>query len=160
PAPVVERCDNPSLRFNRVTLVRFDPNEAGRLWVGVEIGGVLTSGDDGQAWEERSAGLSSLDIHGFAIVPEQSGRRLLASTNNDLNVSTDEGRTWAPQQVGRQFAWPYCRGLVQHAARGEVLFLGNGDGPPGSAGALWRSLDGGRTWHELKLPAATNSTIW
>jgi len=56
--------------------------------------------------------------------------------------------------------WIYCRALAQQAGRPEVLFLGNGDGPPGSGGALARSRDGGDTWEKLTLPCEANSTIW
>lgn len=158
-AHIEELSANPALRYNRVTLARFDPVDPDRVWAGVEIGGVLTSPDGGKTWESRCNGLSSLDIHGLAIVPG-AVRRLVASTNNDLNVSVDEGRTWTPQQVGNQFEWPYCRGLVASPAQPTTLYVGNGDGPPGSAGAAWRSTDSGQTWHKLPLPGTLNSTVW
>lgn len=41
-----------------------------------------------------------------------------------------------------------------------VLFLGNGDGPPGQVGALYRSTDAGRSWVRAPLPCVPNSTIW
>ncbi|MBX7075256.1 MAG: hypothetical protein K1X71_19110 [Pirellulales bacterium] len=161
PIPVDERCVNPAVRFNRVTTVAFDPADARRMWVGVEIGGIYTSQDDGQTWIERRAGLSSLDIHGLAIVPlDGHRRRLVASTDNDINHSHDEGATWQPQNVTAQFPHRYCRGIAQQPGQPRVLYLGNGDGPPGSAGAALRSTDGGATWTPLPLPGVINSTIW
>ncbi|HVX10658.1 MAG TPA: hypothetical protein VHC22_05720 [Pirellulales bacterium] len=150
----------PGILFNRVTTLRTDPFERERLWAGVEIDGVWTSRDGGASWNRVGQGLSSADIHGLAIVPRGDRRVLLATTNNDLNISHDDGHTWQPQKVGRQFGYDYCRGLVQRPDRPEVLFLGNGDGPPGSIGAAWRSLDGGGSWHKLALPVVPNSTIW
>ena len=161
PLPAEEVSANPSLRYNRVTYVGFDPQHRRQLWAGVEIGGVFTSFDEGRTWESRSLGLSSLDIHGFAIVPGPGGRRtIVASTDNDINLSFDDGRTWQPQQVARSFPNSYCRGLTPHAVRHDILFLGNGDGPPGTTGAALRSTDGGRTWQRLVLPGVVNSTIW
>lgn len=146
--------------FNRVTTLRADPIEQDRLWAGVEIDGVWTSQDGGTSWRRLGEGLSSADIHGLAIVPRGDRRVMLATTNNDLNISRDDGQTWQPQHVERQFGHAYCRGLAQRPDRPDVLFLGNGDGPPGSVGAAWRSLDGGETWHKLTLPCVPNSTIW
>jgi photosystem II stability/assembly factor-like uncharacterized protein len=159
-APLEERAPNPALRYNRVTYVGFDPLDAARLWVGVEIGGIFTSGDGGASWTPSARGLSSLDIHGLAIVTAGSERRLLASTDNDLNLSTDEGASWQPQRATAGFPYPYCRALAQHPLDSRILFLGNGDGPPGSAGAALRSRDGGHTWQRLDLPGTVNSTIW
>lgn len=150
----------PGIVFNRVTTLRADPIEQDRLWAGVEIDGVWTSRDGGKSWQRVGQGLSSADIHGLVIVPQEGRRTMLATTNNDLNISHDDGQTWQPQKVGRQFGHDYCRGLAQRPDRPEVLFLGNGDGPPGSVGAAWRSLDGGQTWHKLALPGVPNSTIW
>lgn len=150
----------PGIIFNRVTTLRCDPIEQDRLWAGVEIDGVWTSQDRGASWRRIGQGLSSADIHGLAIVPRDGRRVMLATTNNDLNISYDDGQTWQPQNVERQFGHSYCRGLAQRPDRPEVLFLGNGDGPPGSVGAAWRSVDGGQTWRKLALPGVPNSTIW
>lgn len=146
--------------FNRVTTLRADPLENNRLWAGVEIDGVWTSRDGGASWRRVGEGLSSADIHGLVIVPRDGRRVMLATTNNDLNLSHDDGQTWQPQNVGEQFGHDYCRGLAQRPDQPEVLFLGNGDGPPGSIGAAWRSVDAGQTWHKLALPTTPNSTIW
>ncbi|HVW39140.1 MAG TPA: hypothetical protein VHB99_17615 [Pirellulales bacterium] len=125
----------PGILFNRVTTLLADPLERNRLWAGVEIDGVWASADGGASFRRVGRGLSSADIQGLAIVPRDGRRVMLATTNNDLNISRDEGATWQPQNVGQQFGHAYCRGLKQRPDRPEVLFLGNGDGPPGSVGA-------------------------
>jgi photosystem II stability/assembly factor-like uncharacterized protein len=156
---IAQECSG--IRFNRVTTLRADPIERNWLWAGVEIDGVWLSQDRGESWRRLGEGLSSTDIHGLAIVPGPGGRRtLLATTNNDLNESHDNGQTWRPRRVGEQFGHGYCRGLVQRPDRPEVLFLGNGDGPPGMVGTAWRSEDAGQSWQKMSLPATPNSTIW
>ena len=95
--PLEENC--PPIVYNRVTKLLADPDDANTVWVGVEIDGLWRSRDLGESWERLSEGLSSQDLHDFAVVPG-SPRTLLASTNNDLNLSNDEGKTWStPKEV-------------------------------------------------------------
>ena len=155
--PLTEACA--PIVYSRVTTLLLDPDDPQVLWAGVEIDGLWRSPDLGESWEKRSEGLSSMDIHDFAIVPG-SPRTLLASTNNDLNLSHDEGKTWTPQNVKAQFPHAYCRGLKQHEDDPRTLFLGNGNGPPGSVGSLQISHDGGKSWQQAPLSQAPNSTIW
>jgi photosystem II stability/assembly factor-like uncharacterized protein len=158
-AELLQEC--PRIMHTRVTALAADPTDPDTVWAGVEIDGLRRSRDRGRTWQRVGAGLSSQDIHGLAIVPGD-GRlaRLLASTNNDLNASSDGGETWRPLGIGRVLPWRYCRGLAQLCGRPEVVLLGNGDGPPGTAGAVGRSTDGGATWSEQRLPGRANSTIW
>jgi photosystem II stability/assembly factor-like uncharacterized protein len=150
----------PRIMHTRVTTLAADPTEAGTMWAGVEIDALYRSKDGGLTWQPLGAGLSSRDIHGMAIVPNGAGTRLLASTNNDLNLSTDGGETWQPQNIGRSLPWSYCRGMGQKCGNPQVVFLGNGDGPPGTVGIIARSTDGGATWHAARMPGRSNSTIW
>jgi photosystem II stability/assembly factor-like uncharacterized protein len=145
----------------RVTTLTADPTEPKTVWMGVEIGGLHRSRDGGQTWQAVGRGLSSLDIHALAIVPGNGqSKRMLASTNNDVNLSIDGGETWQPLQVRRMLPWSYCRGLAQLPNRPEVVFLGNGDGPPGSAGLVARSTDSGAGWQPACMPGQANSTLW
>src|SRR5262249_21741675 len=123
--------------------------------------GLFRSRDAGKTWQPVGRGLSSRDIHGLVIVPRNGQPpAMLASTNNDLNLSTDGGETWQPRNIGQSLPWSYCRGMGQHACRPDVIFLGNGDGPPGTVGIVGRSTDGGATWQPAQMPARSNSTIW
>lgn len=154
----------PRIMYNRVTALVADPAEPQTVWVGVEIDGLRVSRDAGLTWEARNAGLSSLDIHAVAILPPSPGGggkgRWLVSTNNDLNLSIDAGLSWRPLQVGRTLPWSYCRGLALPCARPDVVLMGNGDAPPGTAGVVARSTDGGQTWQPALMPGRANSTLW
>jgi photosystem II stability/assembly factor-like uncharacterized protein len=151
----------PRIRHNRVTTLVADPEEARTVWMGVEIDGVFRSRDAGRSWQAIGAGLSSRDIHALAVVPESDKpKRILAATNNDLNRSVDNGATWEPLHVQQALPWSYCRTLAQPCGAPDVIFLGNGNGPPGSAGVVGRSSDGGDTWRAATMPGLANSTIW
>jgi photosystem II stability/assembly factor-like uncharacterized protein len=156
---MVQEC--PRIMHSRVTTLTADPAEPQTIWAGVEIGGLFKSRDAGRTWQAVGRGLSSLDIHALVIVPADGrGKRLLASTNNDVNLSTDDGETWQPLQVGKALPWSYYRGLALLPDRPEVVLLGNGEGPPGGAGIVARSGDAGATWQTAAMPGHANSTIW
>ena len=56
--------------------------------------------------------------------------------------------------------WPYTRSVVPRADGAGVVFLTNGNGPPGNDGFLLRSRDYGKTWENAKLPGPIESTVW
>jgi hypothetical protein len=158
-ARLVQDC--PRIIHARLTTLMADPTDPETVWAGVEIGGLHRSRDGGRTFQATGKGLSSQDIHGLVIVPGNGrGKRLLASTNNDLNLSTDGGETWQPLRVGQSLPWSYCRGMAQQCGRPEVVFLGNGDGPPGTVGLVARSVDAGQTWQAAHMPGRANSTVW
>jgi photosystem II stability/assembly factor-like uncharacterized protein len=41
-----------------------------------------------------------------------------------------------------------------------IVFLTNGNGPPGNDGKLLRSHNHGQDWQEVQLPGEINSTVW
>jgi photosystem II stability/assembly factor-like uncharacterized protein len=157
-ADVRMRLDCPRIMHTRVTALCAHGDNPQTVWAGVEIDGVYRSRDGGQSWQPLGTGLSSQDIHALAHV-NKSGR-LLASTNNDLNVSRDDGAAWQPLQLHHALPVPYYRGLAQLAGRPERLLLGAGDGPPGTTGLVARSLDGGASWQAAQMPGRANSTMW
>jgi photosystem II stability/assembly factor-like uncharacterized protein len=140
--------------WTRVTQVLFDPDDPARLWAGIEIDGAWTSGDGGKNWERVSAGLETDDIHGFAL----AGGNLLATTNAGLHISRDRGRTWQRRLIDSP--WQYTRTLIERPDGSGVLLMTNGNGPPGTAGRLYRSRDGGAEWQEVKLPGKVESSLY
>ncbi len=142
----------------RVTKLLFDPDEPKRIWAGVEIDGVYRSEDGGVSWKRVSEGLVSEDIHGLAVVGAGNRRKLFAMTNKGLNVSRDDGDSWAFQKLDSE--WQYGRAIQPRADRNGTIFLCNGNGPPGSTGRLLVSHDHGEHWEDAGLPGTLNSTPW
>jgi photosystem II stability/assembly factor-like uncharacterized protein len=98
-------------------------------------------------------------VHGLAAVkPPGGGKALLATTNRGLHRSEDNGETWVLQEIPSP--WPYTRSVVPRADGSGVVFLTNGNGPPGNDGFLLRSRDYGRAWENAKLPGPIESTVW
>ncbi len=143
----------------RVTQLLADPLVSDTLWATIEIGGIYRSTDGGSSWCALSNGLNSGDVHGIAVSRTARGeRRILATTNRGLHISDDGGETWRFAEL--ESPWQYTRAVVTRTDDPSVVFLANGNGPPGNDGRLLRSVDGGETWERLTLPGTINSTVW
>ena len=144
--------------WTRVTTIAIDPLDERRIWVGVEIDGVWMSTDGGSSWRKSSAGMITEDIHDFCLCRHGADTVLFAATNKGLHVSDDLGATWRMQPIASP--WQYTRSIVERADGSGVMFMTNGDGPPGTCGRLFRSRDYGRNWSEVPLPAQIDSSVY
>ena len=84
---------------------------------------------------------------------------MFATTNNDLNISRDDGETWEPQQVKQIFPHGYCRGIVAKADDPRILSSATATAlparrKPAGLPRRRRDLEAGRP------PETPNSTIW
>jgi photosystem II stability/assembly factor-like uncharacterized protein len=143
--------------WTRVTQIVFDPVDSSRVWAGVEIDGAWRSRDGGEHWERSGDGLKTQDIHGFAVV--HNGKRvLLATTDAGLHVSCDDGASWTMQPIDSD--WQYTRSIVERTDKTGVMFMTNGNGPPGTAGRLFRSRNYGADWEDVRLPSEAESSVY
>lgn len=142
--------------WTRVTQILFDPEDPDLVWAGVEIDGAYRSDDGGLHWQKTPQGFETDDIHGFAV--QRQPKKLFATTNAGLHVSADDGASWQRQKIDSP--WQYVRSIAPRADGSGVLFMTNGNGPPGTAGKLFRSRDGGAEWEEAKLPGVVESSLY
>lgn len=154
---LAEEC--PNVRIPRVTALAVDPSDHRIVWAGVEVDGVRRSTDGGDTWQMITNGINDPDIHDVGVIVNGK-TKVLTTTPREIFASTDRGDSWQGLGVSRQFALPYCRGLVQKADDPNTLFVATGDGAVGSKGAVQRSRDGGQTWQMACLPDEPNSPIW
>lgn len=178
-APGAERWRLPgtpptAARARTVVLDRADP---ARMWVGIEVGGVVASGDGGESWTCTLPG-GNPDIHVLVAHPAQP-ELLFATTgygridNSEpmerriagLFRSTDGGRTWA--YLWDQLQPKYTRPMridprPPHAltvACAPTAFASHRD-PDGAQAMLYQSDDGGESWQSLgdaaHAPSAAN----
>ena len=155
PVGMETKCD---IGLTRVTRIRVDPVDEGTVWVSVEIDAVHVTRDYGENWEKLANGFRFPDIHDIVVVVEEGNRKLLAATAVGLYCSSDDGQNWEWNRLDSP--WQYTRGMEFNDVGDGTVFLGNGDGPPGSTGRLLRSEDLGCSWRDADLSDATNSTVW
>jgi len=81
------------------------PHDPGLLLVGIELGGLMRSGDGGRSWHDHRPG-AQRDVHSLAWHPHASGRAYEAG-GGGAAFSTDAGETWQPADEGRDrdYTW-------------------------------------------------------
>ena len=83
---------NPDLA-PRTRVLTQESQANGRLYAGIEVGGILVSDDDGQTWVKRNDGLTDPDLHQILSAKKKPGL-LVAACGEGVARSTDRGDNW------------------------------------------------------------------
>jgi len=76
------------------TRVLTQENQAnGRLYAGIEVGGILVSDDDGETWTKCNDGLTDPDMHQILPAKKRPGL-VVAACGEGVSRSTDRGSHW------------------------------------------------------------------
>jgi len=81
------------------------PHEAGRILVGIELGGLMISIDGGETWHDHRPGAQP-DVHSLAWHPTAEGRAYEAG-GGGAAWTFDSGLSWEPADDGRDrdYTW-------------------------------------------------------
>lgn len=139
------------------------PQEPSVVYAGVEVGGLVRSGDYGQNWEQVGDGLDH-DVHGLTVCRARP-HVMYAATPKGVYVSTDAGRSWERRVTG--LSPIYCRPIAVHPENADIAFTvttrsasGFFGVPPEQTGtSVYRTRDAGMSWLRLRggLPDALPS---
>jgi hypothetical protein len=102
-----------------------DPNEAERIFVGIELGGVMRSLDGGLSWEDRKPG-SQHDSHTLATHALAPGR-VYETAGGGYAETLDGGTTWHGDDAGLQHH--YLWGLAVDPADPDAIVISAARGP-------------------------------
>lgn len=127
-----------------------DPNVAERLFVGIELGGVMRSLDTGLTWEDRKPG-SQPDAHTLATHPLAPGR-VYEVAGGGYAESLDGGQTWCGYDDG--LPWRYLWGLAVDPADSATIVVSASPGPREAhdhrfAESVLCRRTGGRPWKQV-----------
>jgi photosystem II stability/assembly factor-like uncharacterized protein len=136
-----------------VRTIAIDPNDPRRIYLAIEVGGVVRTEDGGETWENVHGGIHD-DVHSVAV-ETRHGAILYAATRHGFGRSRDYGRSW--QQIDAFEGQGYARPLAVNPERPEQLFTAAATTGPGGFGrsevgsecAIFRSDDRGLTWTHL-----------
>lgn len=130
------------------------PTHPGRVYVGVEVGGVMTTDDGGETWREARESIHP-DIHQLAAVPEGGADHVFAVTGVGFYNSRDGAQSWRSRCDGLQTL--YTIALANDPANPQRLVASATLGrprnwsarPEGAVAKVYESRDGGERWEAL-----------
>lgn len=96
-----------------------DPFQPGRIFVGIELGGVMRSLDGGQTWEDRKDG-SEFDCHTLRTSLLAPGR-VYEAAGGGYAQSDDGGDTWSQREDGLR--WHYLWGLAVDPGNPDTIVV-------------------------------------
>ncbi|MBW3625177.1 MAG: hypothetical protein KY468_17405 [Armatimonadetes bacterium] len=136
-----------------VRVIALDPNDPRRIYLAIEVGGVVRSEDGGETWENVHGGIHD-DVHAVAVNPKEPNV-LYAATRHRFGRSEDYGRTW--RQIDAFEGQGYSRPLAVNPENPLQVFTAAATTGPGGfsrpdVGAecgIYRSNDGGLSWTHL-----------
>ena len=126
----------------------------GDLLVGIEVGALLRSHDQGESFEELPVDpdYTEIDIHRLLVHPDRP-KRIVAATGWGLKISTDQGSTWQRLDAA---GINYPDAMVMHPDDPDFMIVAGAVGyPPNwykinrARPRIARSNDGGKTWDRL-----------
>jgi len=88
---------------HHVRWIACHPREAGRLWLAIEAGALVSTPDGGRSWRDRVAG-GPYDTHELAIHPERPDV-LRVAAGDGYYESFDGGATWASPEDGLEVGY-------------------------------------------------------
>jgi photosystem II stability/assembly factor-like uncharacterized protein len=77
----------------RTRVLTRENKPGGRLFAGIEVGGILISDDEGQSWSMANEGLTDPDIHQILPSKQQAGL-VVTACGEGVSRSTDRGSHW------------------------------------------------------------------
>ncbi len=140
----------------RATLLVVDPRDSRTLYLGTIFSGLLKSTDGGRTWRPANRGLKIQKVCDARVCPNLAvtdlvvdpfdPRVLYLNFENQLYRSEDGGETW--QWASRGIARFGVGALAADPNRPGTLWavVVASPGTPFQAGAVYRSVDRGRTW--------------
>ncbi len=135
-----------------VRSIAIDPHDPRRVYLAIEVGGIVRTENGGETWENVHGGIHD-DVHAVAVNP-RNGSALYAATRHGFGISHTYGRTW--HAVNGFEGQGYCRPLaVDPREPQRVYTVAATTGPggfrrkSGSEAGVFRSEDAGRSWERL-----------
>jgi photosystem II stability/assembly factor-like uncharacterized protein len=133
------------------------------MFVAVEAGALVQSGDGGETWQDRVDG-GPYDSHTVLIHPGRPDR-LLSAAGDGFFESEDRGQSWRKREAG--LPWRYCYGLAVDTGNPDLVLMsvspsahrGHGRRSNAQATIVRRHGDGGWEIVSNGLPDSEGTTL-
>jgi len=159
------------IQFPHVRFIFVHPEDGDLIFVLLEHGGVHLSRDRGKTWEDRSSGISYLDMHLLGNHPGSKDRYYVSSARGFFK-SDDCGRQWRRAESGMPWAYTelysYSHEWMFLPGHPPRMLLGGAKGSPGvwrrekrdPQGAILLSDDDGGHWRQASAGGLPEKMPW
>lgn len=149
---------------HHIKAIQVDLHDAKGLYVGVELGGVMKSEDEGKTWQDRKPG-SQFDVHSLTMVSTAPGR-IYEAAGGGFAQSYDGGSSWQTNNDGLG-DFTYLVNIAVNEADPDIILASAATGPryaylPLSAESVLIRKEGDQPWKNIQagLPEAAGSTVF
>lgn len=120
---------------------------AGQTIIAGANGVILRSNDDGESWTVVGLAAPPPHVVTLALSPnfDEDGIALAGTAQDGVFLSDDGGVTWVAWNFGLIDQNVYALALSPNFSADRTVFVGTESG-------IFRSRNGGRSWHELPFP--------
>ena len=132
-------------RDSHIRDLAVSPSDAGLLYAGIEVGGVVCSSDGGNSWRQLP-GLDD-DIHCLHLGTDRAGRVYVATASAPYR-SSDGGSTW--EKINDGLARRYTLHISAAPDNADDVLVTVSENARRKSPQFYRSADGGRTWQLVK----------
>ncbi|MFB6080324.1 MAG: hypothetical protein ABEJ81_04940 [Haloferacaceae archaeon] len=110
---------------HHVRWIEVDPTDPARLYVAIEAGALVRTGDGGETWRDRTPD-GPRDTHGMTTHPDASGRAWSAAGDGFFETA-DGGDSWTTAEDGLRGT--YCWSVAVDPGDPDRLLLSSARGP-------------------------------
>ncbi len=128
-------------RVHHVRDLRMAPNDPNSLYAGIEVGGVVRSGDGGENWEQLHG--TDEDIHLINISGTRPERVYVATATGPYR-SDDMGQTW--RAITEGLLRRYTVHIAAAPDNADLVLVSVSSSPGRRDPQLYRSDNAGRSW--------------
>lgn len=154
----------PRPHTHHVRVIQPDLHDKQRIYVGIELGGVIKSIDQGKSWEDRKEG-SQFDSHNLTMTHKAKGR-IYEVAGGGYAESLDGGKTWQTINEGLN-SYSYLVDIAVDVGNPEIIIASAANSArtayqPSRAHTVIVRREGNEPWEIVSegLPEADGSAIF
>ncbi|UJL46632.1 hypothetical protein KFZ58_01325 [Virgibacillus sp. NKC19-16] len=154
----------PRPHTHHVRWIEPDIHDGNRIFVGIELGGVMKSENKGGRWEDRKPN-SQYDCHALTIHPQVPGR-IYEAAGGGYAESFDAGNTWQTVNKGLE-PYNYLVNIAVDPGDADTMVASAAKGPrvaydPSRASTILVRRENGGSWIPVYdgLPEPEGSTVF